>query len=96
MNIPTGVWGQKKFLLLKCNTREDNSSLISYHELIYLLYSLLNYKQIIKEKTFIGEEGKRKIILECEAGLVLEVVCPTEDWGGKGQYDKKGHSEEGK
>lgn len=33
-----------------------------------MLYFLLNYKQIIKEKTFIGEEGKRKIILECEAG----------------------------
>ena len=68
MDNPTGVWGYKSFFFLKCNTRKDNSSWISYRELIYLLYFLLNYKQIIKEETFTGEEGKRKTILECEAG----------------------------
>lgn len=46
--------------------------------------------------TFVGNKGKRKLILECEAKTGLKVVHPVKDLEAKGQHKKKGNLLEGK
>lgn len=46
--------------------------------------------------TSVGDEGKRKRILPCEAGMWLDLVQLTEDLEAKGQCKMNEHFWEGK